>query len=288
MLAQILVGSVASGAVYALIALGFVLIYKGTGVVHFGYGDQVTFGAYMVIVAQSFIGMDFTPGVIFALLVSGLLGVVIFYCFMRPLRHASLWSRIIATLAIGLALREGLRAVMGPGAWPFAFLLPPESIEIGGLYVVPASMAIVGVALLVLAALYLYLEKTLQGRAIIAACENRVGASLVGIGVDKVFLWIWVVASVLAAVAGILVAPQLTLSPEMGFIAIKGFTAAVLGGFASLPGAVIGGILLGILEGLAGVMVGSALKDLVSYLVLILVMILMPHGLLGKLTVKKV
>ena len=288
MLAQILVGSVASGAVYALIALGFVLIYKGTGVVHFGYGDQVTFGAYMVIVAQSFMGMGFTPGVIFALVVSGLLGVVIFYCFMRPLRHASLWSRIIATLAIGLALREGLRAVMGPGAWPFPFLLPPESIEIGGLYIVPASMAIVGVALLVLAALYLYLEKTLQGRAIIAACENRIGASLVGIGVDKVFLWIWVVASVLAAVAGILVAPQLTLSPEMGFIAIKGFTAAVLGGFASLPGAVIGGILLGILEGLAGVMVGSALKDLVSYVVLILVMILMPHGLLGKLTVKKV
>lgn len=288
MLAQILVGSVASGAVYALIALGFVLIYKGTGVVHFGYGDQVTFGAYMVIVAQSFMGMGFTPGVIFALVISGLLGVLIFYCFMRPLRHASLWSRIIATLAIGLALREGLRAVMGPGAWPFPFLLPPESIEIGGLYIVPASMAIVGVALLVLAALYLYLEKTLQGRAIIAACENRIGASLVGIGVDKVFLWIWVVASVLAAVAGILVAPQLTLSPEMGFIAIKGFTAAVLGGFASLPGAVIGGILLGILEGLAGVMVGSALKDLVSYVVLILVMILMPHGLLGKLTVKKV
>lgn len=288
MLAQILVGSVASGAVYALIALGFVLIYKGTGVVHFGYGDQVTFGAYMVIVSQSFMGMGFTPGVIFALVISGLLGVLIFYCFMRPLRHASLWSRIIATLAIGLALREGLRAVMGPGAWPFPFLLPPESIEIGGLYIVPASMAIVGVALLVLAALYLYLEKTLQGRAIIAACENRIGASLVGIGVDKVFLWIWVVASVLAAVAGILVAPQLTLSPEMGFIAIKGFTAAVLGGFASLPGAVIGGILLGILEGLAGVMVGSALKDLVSYVVLILVMILMPHGLLGKLTVKKV
>lgn len=288
MLAQILVGSVASGAVYALIALGFVLIYKGTGVVHFGYGDQVTFGAYMVIVAQSFMGMGFTPAVIFALIVSGLLGVVIFYCFMRPLRHASLWSRIIATLAIGLALREGLRAVMGPGAWPFPFLLPPESIEIGGLYIVPASMAIVGVALLVLAALYLYLEKTLQGRAIIAACENRIGASLVGVGVDKVFLWIWVVASVLAAVAGILVAPQLTLSPEMGFIAIKGFTAAVLGGFSSLPGAVIGGILLGILEGLAGVMVGSALKDLVSYVVLILVMILMPHGLLGKLTVKKV
>lgn len=288
MLAQILVGSVASGAVYALIALGFVLIYKGTGVVHFGYGDQVTFGAYMVIVAQSFMGMGFTPAVIFALIVSGLLGVVIFCCFMRPLRHASLWSRIIATLAIGLALREGLRAVMGPGAWPFPFLLPPESIEIGGLYIVPASMAIVGVALLVLAALYLYLEKTLQGRAIIAACENRIGASLVGVGVDKVFLWIWVVASVLAAVAGILVAPQLTLSPEMGFIAIKGFTAAVLGGFSSLPGAVIGGILLGILEGLAGVMVGSALKDLVSYVVLILVMILMPHGLLGKLTVKKV
>lgn len=288
MLAQIFVGSVASGAVYALIALGFVLIYKGTGVVHFGYGEQVAFGAYMVIVGQSFLGLDFTISVIFALIVSGLLGALIFYLFMKPLRHASLWSRIIATLAIGLALREGLRAVMGPGAWPFPFLLPPESIDIAGVYIVPASMAVVGVTLLVLAALYLYLEKTLKGRAIIAACENRVGASLVGIGVDKVFLWIWVVASVLAAVAGILIAPQLTLSPEMGFIAIKGFTAAVLGGFASLPGAVIGGILLGILEGMAGVLVGSALKDLVSYVVLILVMILMPNGLLGKLIVKKV
>jgi branched-chain amino acid transport system permease protein len=288
MFAQILVSSATAGAVYALIALGFVLIYKGTGVVHFGYGDQVTFGAYMVLIAQSLFGVPFPVAIIFSLIMSIALGGLIFGVFMLPLRNASLWARIIATLAIGIALREGLRAFMGPNAWPFPFLLSQNAIAVAGVYLVPANLAIVGVALAVLAGLFLFFEKTLSGKAILSACENKTGASLVGIRVSLVFLTIWVVASVLATVAGILVAPQLTLSPDMGYIAIKGFTAAVLGGFTSLPGAVFGGVLLGILEGLAGAYISSALKDMVSYTMLIIVMLILPQGLLGKLTMKKV
>ncbi|CFW02370.1 branched-chain amino acid ABC transporter permease [Bordetella pertussis] len=175
---------------------------------------------------------------------------------------------------------------MGPTAWPFPFLLSQQAFEVGGIYLVPAILAIAGIAVLILAALFL--ERTLRGKAILSACENRTGASLVGIRVSRVYLTIWILASLLAAVAGILIASQLTLSPDMGIIAIKGFTAAVIGGFASLPGAVLGGLLLGVLEGLAGAYVSSAMKDVISYAVLILVMLLMPHGLFGKLIVKKV
>ncbi len=288
MLAQVLVSSITAGAVYALIALGFVLIHKGTGVVHFGYGDQVTFGAYLVLIGQAFIGLRFDVAVAGALVASVLLGAIIYLAFMWPLRNASLLARILASLARGTVLREFLRSYMGPNAWPFPFLLSSTSVPVGGVLIVPANLAIVGVAIAVLVALYLIFDRTIYGKAILAACENSTGASLVGVHVSTVFLLIWILASVLATVAGILVAPLLTLSPDMGLIGIKGFTAAVLGGFNSLPGAVAGGIALGILEALAGTYVSSALKDMISYAILIAVILVRPQGLFGELTLKKV
>lgn len=288
MLAQVLVSSATAGAVYALIALGFVLIHKGTGVVHFGYGDQVTFGAYLALMAQVLMGLPFWWSVCAALLLSALLGALIYGGFMWPLRKASLLSRIIASLALGTVLREFLRAYMGPNAWPFPFLLSPTSVSVGGLLLVPANLAIVGVALGILGVLFLLFEKTVYGKAILAACDNQIGASLVGVRVSSVFLAIWVLASVLATLAGILVAPLLTLSPDMGLIGIKGFTAAILGGFNSLPGAVLGGITLGVLEALAGTYVSGALKDMISYSILIVVVLARPQGILGGLVIKKV
>jgi branched-chain amino acid transport system permease protein len=288
MLAQVLVSSVTAGAVYALIALGFVLVHKGTGVVHFGYGDQVTFGAYLVLMGQTLAGLPFGAAVVAALIASVLLGAVIYGAFMWPLRHASLLTRIIATLALGTALREFLRSYMGPDAWPFPFLLSPTAVPVAGVLVVPANLAIVGIAFAVLVALYLLFDRTLYGKAILAACENGVGASLVGVHVSTVFLLIWILASVLATIAGILVAPLLTLSPDMGLIGIKGFTAAVLGGFNSLPGAIAGGIVLGVLEALAGTYISSALKDMISYAILIAVILLRPQGLMGELVSRKV
>jgi branched-chain amino acid transport system permease protein len=288
MLAQVLVSSITAGAVYALIALGFVLIYKGTGVVHFGYGDQVTFGAYLALIVQVFVGLPFSAAIVAALVASVLLGAVIYGAFTWPLRNASLLTRIIATLALGTAMREFLRSFMGPSAWPFPFLLSPTSVPVAGVLVVPANLAIVSIAFGVLAVLYLLFDRTLYGKAILAACENGVGASLVGVHVSTVFLLIWVLASVLATIAGILVAPLLTLSPDMGLIGIKGFTAAVLGGFNSLPGAVAGGIALGVLEALAGTYISSALKDMISYAILIAVILVRPQGLLGEFVTRKV
>ena len=288
MLAQVLVSSVTAGAVYALIALGFVLIHKGTGVVHFGYGDQVTFGAYLVLIGRVVLGLPFWPAVLVAVIISGLLGGIIYGGLMWPLRNASLLARIIASLALGTVLREFVRAYMGPNAWPFPFLLSQTAVSMAGVLVVPANLAIVGVSLGVLGLLFLLFERTIYGMAIIAACDNQIGASIVGVRVSTVFLAIWILASVLATLAGILVAPLLTLSPDMGLIGIKGFTAAILGGFNSLPGAVIGGITLGVLEGLAGTYISSALKDMISYSILIAVILVRPQGLLGALVIRKV
>ena len=288
MFVQVLVSSATAGAVYALIALGFVLIHKGTGVVHFGYGDQVTFGAYLALMGQVLVGLSFHWSVLLALLGSALVGGVIYGGFMWPLRKASLLSRIIASLAIGTVMREFLRAYMGPNAWPFPFLLSPTSVSVGGILVVPANLAIVGVAAAVLGVLFLLFEKTVYGKAVMAACDNQIGAGIVGIRVSIVFLAIWIIASVLATLAGILVAPVLTLSPDMGLIGIKGFTAAVLGGFDSLPGAVLGGVLLGVLEALGGTYVSSALKDMISYGILIAVILARPQGILGMPALRKV
>jgi branched-chain amino acid transport system permease protein len=287
-LGQVLVSGVTAGAVYALVALGFVVLHRGTRVVHFGLGDQLTLSAYIVVVAQVFLGLPFAAGILLSLVLSAGLGVLVERGVMRPLRGAPLLVMVIATLAIGAAIREGLRAGMGPLPWPAPFLLTPAPIAVGGLVLVPANLAVVGVALAMMLGLFAALRWTRFGRAIVAVYENPTGAAIVGISVPRVHARLWGLASVLAAVAGILVAPLITLSPDMGTIGIKGFAAAVLGGFNSLPGAVAGGILLGVVETAAGVYVSTAMKDVVAYALLIACVLLLPQGLFGRAEARKV
>lgn len=287
MLAQILSGGVTIGMIYGLIALGFVLLYNGTGVIHFGYGEQVTLGAYYVVMIQVFLGGALAIAVPLAIVLSAITGAAIYFLVMRPLSKATLLIQLIATLAIGMALRELMRAFMGPSAWPAPFLMSPVPFEFAGLRLVPANLAIVGVVLATFLALYLFLEHSRLGKAVLAACENQIGASLMGIRTSHVFLGIWMLSSAVAGLVGILIAPILTLSPELGLIAIKGFVAAVLGGF-TLGGAVVGGIILGIIETLSGAYISTALKDLVTFAVLIIVLLVRPQGLAGIAHFKKV
>lgn len=288
MLGQILVSGITAGAVYALVALGFVVLHRGTRVVHFGLGDQLTMSAYLVVIAQVFFGLPFAAAILVSLVFSAGFGVAIERGIMRPLSGAPLLVMVIATLAIGAALREGLRASMGPLPWPIPFLLTPAPVTLGGLVLVPANLAVVGIALAVMLGLFVTLRFTRFGRAIVAVYENPTGAAIVGISVPGVHARLWGLSSVLAAIAGILVAPLITLSPDMGTIGIKGFAAAVLGGFNSLPGAIAGGVLLGIAETAAGVYISTAMKDIISYALLIACVLLLPQGLFGKAESRKV
>jgi branched-chain amino acid transport system permease protein len=287
-LGQILVSGITAGAVYALVALGFVVLHRGTRIVHFGLGDQLTLSAYIVVIGQVYFELSFVAAVVLSLLLSAGFGVLVERTIMRPLRASPLLVMVIATLAIGAAIREGLRAAMGPLPWPIPFLLTPAPFTLGGLVLVPANLAVVGVAAVVVVALFLALRFTRFGRAIVAVYENPTGAAIVGISVPAVHARLWGLASVLAAIAGIMVAPLITLSPDMGTIGIKGFAAAVLGGFNSLPGAIAGGVLLGVVETAAGVYISSAMKDVVSYALLIACVLLLPHGLFGRAEARKV
>jgi branched-chain amino acid transport system permease protein len=287
-LGQVLVSGITAGAIYALVALGFVMLHRGTRVVHFGLGDQLTLSAYAVVVGQVFLGLPFWIAVLMSLALSAGFGVLIERGVMRPLRGSSLLVMVIATLAIGAAIREGIRVGMGPLPWPIPFLLSPEPFIVGDLVLVPANLAVVGVATGVMLGLFLMLRFTRFGQAIVAVYDNPTGAAIVGISVPGVHARLWGMASVLAAVAGILVAPLITLSPDMGTIGIKGFAAAILGGFNSLPGAIAGGLILGVVETAAGVYISTAMKDIVSYGLLIFCVLLLPQGLFGRVEARKV
>jgi branched-chain amino acid transport system permease protein len=287
-LGQVLISGITAGAVYALVALGFVMLHRGTRVVHFGLGDQLTLSAYAVVVGQVFLGLPFWIAVLMSLALSAGFGVLIERGVMRPLRGSSLLVMVIATLAIGAAIREGIRVGMGPLPWPIPFLLSPEPFIVGDLVLVPANLAVVGVATGVMLGLFLMLRFTRFGQAIVAVYDNPTGAAIVGISVPGVHARLWGMASVLAAVAGILVAPLITLSPDMGTIGIKGFAAAILGGFNSLPGAIAGGLILGVVETAAGVYISTAMKDIVSYGLLIFCVLLLPQGLFGRVEARKV
>lgn len=288
LLPQIILSGITAGAVYALVALGFVLIYRGTHVIHFGLGEQVALGAYLVILIQLYLALPFWPAIFLALIVAGAVGFLIERLIMRPIKLQPILVQIIATLAIGLGIREGIRALMGPQAWPFEFLLSPVPQSFMGVYFAWANIAIVFASVAVMAGLYVFFAYMKLGRAVLATCQNPTGASLMGIPVPTIVSSIWVMASVLAAIAGILLAPIVTLSPELGLIGIKGFTVAVLGGFTSLPGAVVGGIILGIIETLAGIYVSTAIKDATTYLLLVLIIIARPQGLFGQRMIQKV
>ncbi len=288
MLFQAVASGITAGSVYALVALGFVLIYKGTRVVNFGQGEQVMLGAYLALVLNTFVGVPFPVAVGLALALAGLFGLLIYVVVLRRLAASPALTKIIATLAIGLILREGVRAILGPNAYPFPFLLSPAPVRVGGALVTPANVAIVVAALAVMSIFYLFFRHARLGKALRAACENAVGASLMGISVPFVFATIWVLASVLAAVAGVLLAPLVTLTPDMGLVAIKGWVAAVVGGFTSLPGAVVGGIVLGVIETITGSYASTALKDGITYLLLIALLIVRPSGLLERRVVRRV
>lgn len=287
-LLQLLINGVPAGIMYALVAMGIILIHNGTNVVHFGYGEQITLAAYCVVIMQVVLGAPLWLALVASLLISMVFSLLCYFGIMAPLRRSPLLVQLIATLAIGMAVREGLRAYMGPDPWPFPTIVPPQVFDLGGVFLTSASLVAVLSAVCLAGLLFLLFRFSKYGKAMLAASENPRGCLIVGIPVTRIFAAIWIVASVLAMASAMLLTPIVGLTPDMGLIAIKGFCAAILGGFTSLPGAVVGGILLGVIETSAGYFISTAAKDVVAFVALIVVVILRPNGLLGHTRIKKV
>lgn len=289
MLIQVLASGIAIGCIYALIALALVLVYKATDVVNFAQGEMAMFSAFIGLFLLTAAKLPLLVVLVLAFPVGALLGAFTERVVIRPLIGAPPLNALIVTIGLWMIFHYGAGWIWGFDAFTFPSLLRQEPVEIAGALVSPSSLAIAGVSILVLAALYVFLEYTREGTAMRAASMNAQAARLMGVSVGRVSLISWAIAAGIGAVAGVLAAPLTFIDVNMMFLVLlKALAGAVLGGFTSLPGAVVGGILVGVVESLTSVYISSAFDDAIAFVVIVAVLMIRPEGLLGKPAVKKV
>jgi branched-chain amino acid transport system permease protein len=282
---QYAVAGVSAGSLYALVALGIVLIYKSTKVLNFAHGDVATLGTFA---AFALLSRDHSFWIAFpAAVVTGALASVLFYFgALAPAQRkgATLLGQVILTIGLALIVQGLVVYAFGsePDRMPFP-LSDSESRKIGPVYVSELSLGTLGAALAACVAVYVVVQRTRLGLAMRAVSENLMAAQTLGIPTRRVLAFSWATASGLAVVAGLFLAPALLLDPFFMLDPfLKGFAASVVGGLGSLPGAVAGGLLLGVAESLAGAYVGIEFKKTLAFLVILAVLLVRPEGLLGK------
>jgi len=287
-LAQFLLSGLTVGSIYALVALGFAIIYNASHVINFAQGEFVMIGG-MATVSLLGAGLPLALAAALAVALAALIGLALARFAVQPARGASVVTLIIITIGAAILLR-GLAALV----WDKRIhALPAFSgdapIAVAGATLAPQSLWVIGVTALIVCALWAFFNRTLNGKAILAVSHNRLAAQLMGISVRRVLLVSFALSAALGALAGILVAPITFTSWDVGvMLGLKGFAAAILGGMGSGPGAVLGGLVLGLLESLGAGYLSSAYKDAIAFIVMLAVLMLMPGGLLGARAAERV
>jgi branched-chain amino acid transport system permease protein len=287
-LAQYLLSGITIGAIYALVALGFSIIFNASHVINFAQGEFVMIGG-MTTVSLTGAGLPLPAAMIAAVLLAALAGLALDKFAVEPARGAPVVTLIIITIGASILLR-GLAALV----WDKKLhTLPPFSgstpIEIAGAALLPQSLWVLGVTLAIVLALSWFFGRTLLGKAMLATSNQRVAAQLVGINVRRVLLVSFGLSAALGAIAGILITPITLTSWDVGImLGLKGFAAAVLGGLGSGPGAVLGGLVLGIAETLSAGYLSSAYKDVIAFVLMLAVLFFRPTGILGSRAAERV
>lgn len=288
MIGQIILNSLALGSIYALTALGFVVIFRASDVVNFAQGEMMMLGAMVALLLYRNAHLGYVESFAFAIVICMAAGAFVERIAFRPLMNAPHFTILLSTVAIGQIIRSAVRILFGQEVSSFPGVLSATPLSFLGLRTTAQNLGIVAVAFATLLAFVLVFSRTRIGWAMKAAAQNKRGAAIVGINVSRTNAQVWAMAGGLAAIAGILLAPLIIITPDMGVIGNKGFIAAILGGFTSLPGAVLGGFILALAENLIGVYISSAFKDAIVFVLLILVLVARPSGLLGRRVVKRV
>jgi branched-chain amino acid transport system permease protein len=268
-LAQLTINGIAVGAIYALVALGIVLIYKATEVLNFAHGD--------LLVVSAFSAWGLITVISVALFAYALAAFVI-----RRIAGQPQVSGVMLTIALAFMIRGAVSMVFGPESRNYPTPWSNQSSQIAGLSVANLQLVILGTSMLVTLVLFFFFRYTRLGVAMQAASQNQLAAYLNGVRVKRVNSLVWALGGITAAFAGVLLAPITLVDISLWFVTLKALSALVLGGFGSIPGAIVGGLLIGLIEQYAGVYMPDGTKDVVAYLVLIGVLIVRPHGLLGE------
>jgi branched-chain amino acid transport system permease protein len=285
---QFAVSGLTVGAVYALVALGFTLIYNASDVVNFAQGEFVMLGG-MTTVFLAIAGVPLPLAALLAVLVTVATGLVLHRFAIEAARGASAVTLIIITIGASIFLRGAAQVLFDKRFHSLPPWFGNEPIRVGGAAVLPQSLVVLGGALVIVLLLWLFIDRTLFGKAITATAANPLAARLVGINTRRIVGLCFALSAAIGAVAGILITPITLTSYDVGtLLAVKGFAAAMLGGMGSAAGAVVGGLVLGLLEAFAAGYVSSQYKDAVAFLVILLVLLAMPRGLFGKATAERV
>jgi branched-chain amino acid transport system permease protein len=287
---QLVISGIAQGCIYGLIALGFVLIYKATETVSFVQGDLMMMGGFVGLAAMTMLGFPYWLSILAAIIAMGLFGLFIERLVIRPILGQPQFTIVMLTIGIGYILRGLITMIPAIGTETHVLPVPfkDQVLQAGGLLFSVEQLVIIGATALLCAVLFAVFRYTTVGTAMQASSQNQLAAYYMGIPVQKLNGLVWALAAAVAAVAGLLLAPITFVHVNMCFIGLKAFPAAVVGGFGSLPGAIVGGLIIGIVESLSGFYLPTGFKDVAPYIVVLLMLWFKPNGLFGEKLRKKV
>ncbi len=287
-----LISGISLGSVYAIIALGYTMVYGIAKMLNFAHGDVIMVGAYISFCASTYLHLPPIVSIVIAMIVCTILGIVIEGLAYRPLRRASSLAVLITAIGVSYFLQNAALLIWGSTPMTFSSVVGFDSIPLfdGGLIVTSESIVTVIACIIIMICLTLFTQKTRIGKGMRAVSEDKDAAELMGINVNVTISITFAIGSALAAIAGVLLCSAYPiLTPTTGSMpGIKAFTAAVFGGIGSIPGAMLGGILLGIIEIFSKSYISTELSDAIVFAVLILVLLIKPTGLLGKKMTEKV
>ena len=287
---QLVIGGVAQGCIYGLIALGFVLIYKATETVSFAQGELMMLGAFFGLAAMGSFGLPFWVAVLAAIAVMAAFGLLLEMVVIRPILGQPAFSIVMLTIGIGYVARGLITMLPGIGTETHTMPVPykDQIWKVGALVLNVEQMVVIAATAVLCVLLFAMFRFSKLGIAMQAASQNQLAAYYMGIPVKRLNSLVWGLAAAVAAVAGLLLAPITFVHANMGFIGLKAFPAAVVGGFGSLPGAIVGGLIVGVVESLAGFYLPEGFKDVAAYVVVLLMLVVLPNGLFGERLRKKV
>ncbi|WP_428489784.1 branched-chain amino acid ABC transporter permease [Rhodopila sp.] len=285
---QLIVNGAASGCIYGLIALGFVLIYKATEMVNFAQGDIMMLGGFVAFSLIANWHLPYWVGGLLAILITAAFGYALDALIIRRVIGQPQFAVVMLTLGLGYIFRAVAGITWGYDSVGFDTPFTNKTVNVDGLILGQDNLSIIVGTLLLCAVLYLFFSKTRIGVAMQAASQNQLAAYYMGIPVRTIFSLIWAISAGVACLAGILLSPVSMIDVNMGFLGIKAFAAAVIGGFGSIPGCLVGGVIVGITEQFAGYKLPAGFQEVTSNVVLLLMLFIRPQGLFAERMGKRV
>jgi branched-chain amino acid transport system permease protein len=284
----LILNGLAVGCIYGLVALGFVLIYKATELVNFAQGDLLMLGAFTCYMFVVWFGFGYWVALALAISIVGLFGAALDGVVLRRVIGQPQFAVVMLTIGLGAIFRSFASITWGSEIYTLPTPFSAQATRVAGVTISHEYVSIIVGTVGLCAVLYAFFTYTRVGIAMQATSQNQLAAYCMGIPVKRMFSLIWAISAGVAAIAGVLLAPVSLIDINLGFIGLKAFAAAVLGGFGSIPGALVGGVTIGLIELFSGVYLPHGVKDVAAYVVLLLVLAVRPQGMFGTVGRKKV